>query len=77
MTNTVIQLLEEAIRLPLESQTELIEALLERAEPSQDFLDHQLGIVARRMQSVRDGSSNVVSAEDAHNRVLASLRLRA
>ena len=77
MSVAVAHLLKEALLLPLESQTELIEALLARAEPSRDFLDHQLGIVARRMQNVRDGSSTVVLAEDAHDRVLASLRLRA
>jgi hypothetical protein len=76
MSAAVAHLLEEAIRLPMESQTELIEALLERAEPSRDFLDHQLGIVARRMQNVRDGTTTVVPAEDAHDKVLASLRLR-
>lgn len=77
MSVAVAHLLAEALLLPLESQTELIEALLERAEPSRDFLDHQLGIVARRMLNVREGSSTVVPAEDAHDRVLASLRLRA
>lgn len=77
MSVAVAHLLEEALLLPIESQTELIEALLERAEPSRDFLDHQLGIVARRMRNVRDGSSRMVPAEDAHDRVLVSLRLRA
>ena len=77
MSAAVAHLLEEALLLPLESQTELIEALLERAEPSRAFLDHQLGMVGRRMQNVRDGSSTVVPAKDAHDRVLASLRLRA
>jgi hypothetical protein len=77
MSAAVTHLLEEALLLPSESQTELVEALLERAEPSREFLDHQLGIVARRMQNVRDGTSTVIAAEDAHDRVLGSLRLRA
>jgi hypothetical protein len=77
MSVAVAHLLEEALLLPSESQTELIEALLEHAEPSPDFLDHQLGIVARRMQNVRDGSSAVIPAEVAHDKVLASLRFRA
>ena len=76
MSVAVAQLLEQVLRLPQESQTELIEALLDRAEPSREFLDHQLGIVTRRMQNVRGGSSTVVPAEDAHDRILASLRLR-
>ena len=77
MSLAVPQLLEAALLLPLESQTELVEALLERAQPSREFLEHQLGIVAQRMQGVRQGSTTPVDAEDAHARVLDSLRLRA
>lgn len=77
MSDAVAHLLEEALLLPSESQTELVEAILERTEPSRDFLDHQLGIVTRRMQSVRDGTSSLIAAEEAHGRVMQSLRLRA
>ena len=59
-------LLEEALLLPPESQTELIEALLERAEPSKEFLDHQLGIVTERMQRVQQGASALIDAQTAH-----------
>ena len=77
MSAAVAHLLEEALLLPAESQTELVEAILERTEPSQDFLDAQLAIVTRRMQNVREGRSGVIAADEAHDRVLASLRLRA
>ena len=77
MCAAVAHLLEEALLLPSESQTELVEALLERSEPSREFLDHQLGIVTRRMQSVRDGTSSLIAAEDAHNHVLELHRIRA
>lgn len=77
MSIAVAHLLAEALLLPSESQTELVEALLEHSEPSRDFLDHQLGIVMQRMQNVRDGTSPLIAAEDAHNRVLESLKLRA
>jgi Putative addiction module component len=77
MSVAVAHLLEEALLLPSESRTELVEALLERSEPARDFLDHQLGIVMRRMQSVRDGTSSLIAAEDAHDQVMESLKLRA
>ncbi len=77
MSTDVAQLLEKALLLPSESQTELVEALLERAEPSQEFLEQQVDKIVRRMRNVREGSSTVVSAADAHDRVLGSLKLRA
>ena len=77
MSVSVAHLLEEALLLPLESQTELIEALLERAQPSREFLDHQLGIVSERMKRVQQGSSTVIDAGEAHDRVLHSLKVRA
>jgi len=77
MSAAVDHLLKEALLLPAAFQTELIEALIAHSEPSQDFLDHQLGILTRRMQSVRDGTSTLISAEDAHTRVLETLKLRA
>jgi hypothetical protein len=77
MSVAIAHLLEEALLLPSESRTELVEAILERSEPSRDFIDHQLGIVRRRMQAVQEGTSSLIAAEDAHERVLESLRLRA
>lgn len=77
MSAAVAQLLEEALRLPTESQTELVEAILERFEPSRDFLDEQLAKITRRMENVRTGRSTLVSATEAHERVLSALKLRA
>ena len=77
MSIAAAHLLEQALLLPAESRTELIEALLERSQPPADFLDHQLGVVARRMENVRNGTSTVVPAEEAHQRVVDSLKLRA
>ena len=74
MSAAVAHLLEEALLLPTESQTELVEAILERTEPSQDFLAAQLAIVKRRMQNVGEGRSALIEAELAHNRVLDLLR---
>jgi hypothetical protein len=76
MSAAVAHLLEEVLLLPIDSQTELVEAILEHSEPSRDFLDHQIGIVTQRMQRVRDGTSFLVAAEDAHSRVLKSLKAR-
>ena len=62
---------------PPESQTELIEALLERAEPSKEFLDHQLGIVSARRTRVEQGSSTLIDAGEAHDRVINALKMQA
>jgi hypothetical protein len=75
MSAIVDHLLESVLLLPTDSQTELVEAILERSKPSRDFLDHQLGIVRRRVQSVQDGSSLLIAEEDAHKKVLESLKL--
>jgi hypothetical protein len=74
VSTDVAQLLEKALLLPSESQTELVEALLERAEPSQEFLEQQVGKIVRRMRNVRERSSTVVSAADAHDRVFVLVR---
>ena len=55
---------------------ELIEALLERSEPSRDFIDAQMDVVQRRMESVKTGQSRLVPAEEAHAQVLNSLNRR-
>lgn len=77
MSASVSHLLEEALLLPQESQTELIEALLERAQPSREFLDHQLEVVNERMKCVQQGSSTLIDAGAAHERVLNSLKVQA
>ena len=77
MSASVSHLLEEALLLPQESQTELIEALLERAQPSREFLDHQIGIVIERMKRVQQGASMLIDAGAAHDCVLNSLKVQA
>ena len=77
MSVSVTHLLQEALLLPPESQTELIEALLERAEPSKEFLDHQLGIVIARRTRVEQGSSTLIDAGEAHDRVINALKMQA
>jgi Putative addiction module component len=77
MSVSMTHLLEEALLLPLEEQTELVEALLECAQPSEEFLDHQRGIVSARMKRVQQGSSFLIDASDAHEQVQHSLKIRA
>ena len=73
MTAAVAHLVEEALRLPSESRTELVEAILEKAAPSQEFLDEQMRQVRRRMEEVREGRSPLVPADEAHRKVREAL----
>jgi hypothetical protein len=77
MSVAVAQLLKEVLLLPADSQTELVEAILEHAEPSRDFVDEQMTHVTQRMENVRQGLSELVPAAEAHERVLAALKPRA
>ncbi|MBK8094073.1 MAG: addiction module protein [Verrucomicrobiaceae bacterium] len=77
MSAAVAHLLNEALLLPTESRIELVEAVLERSEPSPEFISQQMEVVARRMENVRTGASRLIPAEEAHQRVLDSLKLRA
>jgi hypothetical protein len=63
--------------LPSEDQTELVEAILERSVPSADFVAEQMRTVERRMENVRTGTSKLIPADEAHESVLSSLRIRA
>ena len=74
MSAAVAHLVEEALLLPSESRTELIEAILERSRPSEEFLTEQLDVITGRMENVRNGSSRLVAAAEAHQMVLNSLR---
>jgi hypothetical protein len=76
MSATVAHLLSEALRLPADSRTELVEALLEQAHPTKDFIAHQVALVESRRNDVRTGTSSLIPAEKAHAAVLASLQLR-
>lgn len=76
MSAVVTHLLEQALLLPDDSRTELVEAILERSKPSEAFMTAQLKTVAIRMEKVRNGDSSLILADDAHQNVLTSLRLR-
>ncbi len=73
MTATVTSLVEQAMSLTSESRTELVEAILAEAKPSDAFLSDQMKIVRQRMNNVRDGRSELVPAEEAHRRVREAL----
>ncbi|MEN3943672.1 addiction module protein [Prosthecobacter sp. SYSU 5D2] len=77
MNAAVAHLFEEVLLLPSDSRTELVEAILERSAPSDELLKQQLEVVARRMENVRTGVSELTPATEAHASVLASLNLRA
>ena len=73
MTASVAHLVEEALRLPSESRTELVEATLEKSAPSKEFLEEQMSRVRQRREAVREGRSHLIPAEEAHRRVLEAL----
>ncbi len=72
-TTTVTSLVERTMSLPSESRTDLVEAVLAGAKPSSEFLAEQVKVVRQRMDNVREGRSELVSAEDAHCRVREAL----
>ncbi|TDU81607.1 hypothetical protein EI77_00917 [Prosthecobacter fusiformis] len=74
MNAAVCHLFEEVLLLPSEARTELVEAILERSTPSEDFLKQQLEVVAGRMENVRTGASKLIPAPESHASVLASLK---
>lgn len=74
MSATVARLVEEVLRLPSDSRTELIEAVLERAEPSPDYLAETLSRIASRLADDEAGRTFPIDAEAAHESVLASLK---
>lgn len=73
MTAIVTSLMEQVMNLPSESRTELVEAILSEAKPSEEFLFEQMKVVRLRMNNVHDGRSELVPAEEAHRRVRAVL----
>ena len=77
MSIDVADLLTAAMRLPSDSRTELVEAILERSEPNEDFIAGQMEVVSRRMERVRQGITQLVPAAEAHEAVLAGLQDRA
>ncbi len=77
MSTAVADLLTAAMRLPSDSRTELVEAILERSEPTEDFIAGQMEVVSRRMERARQGITQLVPAAEAHEAVLAGLQDRA
>lgn len=73
MTATVANLVKQAMSLPNDSRTELVEAILAEAKPSQEFLADQMKVVRQRMDNVREGRSELIPAEEAHRRVREAL----
>jgi hypothetical protein len=77
MSTTVANLLTEAMLLPPEARIDLVEAMLERSSPSEEFMARQLEVVNQRMENVRTGVSRLIPADEAHESVLGSLKFRA
>ena len=73
MIAAVEHLVDQALLLSSESRTELVEAILERSTPSKEFIEDHMSNVLRRMEDVREGRSQLVSAEEAHRSVRESL----
>ena len=74
MNATVAELVEKALLLPTEARAELLEAIWEKQPPADDFITSQITVVAGRMDNVRNGTSPLIPAADAHRMVLESLR---
>jgi hypothetical protein len=77
MEAMVEDLLSAVMKLSDESRTDLVEAILERSTPSDAFISEQMELVKERMEQVRQGMSQPVSADEAHSTVLSGLNLRA
>jgi hypothetical protein len=73
MTATVAQLVEKALLLPTDARNELVEALLERSEPTEAHIMEQLCVVEERMARVENGESFLIGEDEAHRAVLESL----
>lgn len=76
MSTAVAELLAAAMRLPSDSRTDLVEAILEQSAPTEDFIAEQMTLVGQRMERVRQGSSRLIRAAEAHEAVLAALDAR-
>lgn len=73
MNAAVAELVEKALLLPAEARVELLEAIWEKETPSEEFISAQMSVVTVRMENVRNGTSPLISAENAHRMVLESL----
>jgi hypothetical protein len=77
MEATVEDLLNAAMKLSAESRTDLVEAILERSTPTGTFVADQMEVVTQRMERVRQGESQPISAAEAHETILSGLKFRA
>lgn len=73
MTASVAHLVQEALLLPGDERTELVEAILGRSAPTDDFIRTHLSVIAERMEDVRAGRSHSFPAVYAHNYVRTAL----
>ncbi|MBX3739823.1 MAG: hypothetical protein KF712_02440 [Akkermansiaceae bacterium] len=74
MALTVEHLVQEALLLPSESRTELVEAILERTPPSAEFMRDQTSVVLGRMENVREGRSALIPDAEVHRQIREALR---
>ena len=74
MNSSSADILHQAMLLPWDARTDLVEAILEQSQPTDEFILNQLELVNRRMERVRQGQSQLIPAEEAHALVLARLQ---
>ena len=77
MNTAVAELVEKALLLPAEARAELLEAIWERKSLPEGFISAQMGVVAERMENVRNGISLLIPAPEAHRMVLESFHKNA
>ena len=77
MNTAVAELVEKALLLPAEARAELLEAIWERESLPEGFISAQMGVVAERMENVRNGISLLIPAPEAHRMVLESFHKNA
>jgi len=73
MNARVAQLVQEALLLPSEARSELVEALLEHTPASPEAHDAQIRSIQARIANVAAGKSRLIAEEEAHQSVLDSL----
>lgn len=73
MTAEVSELLEKAMLLPQEAREELAEAILEKSEPSEEYIADLVALAEQRMENVRTGKSKLIPAEDVFREIYEDL----
>lgn len=74
MSIVMEDVLEYALKLPAESQTDLIEALLANSEPSKEIMDAHLAEVIRRRENYRSGKTQGIPLEVVMQQARETLR---